>query len=82
MVGDNFSWFDIFPKIFLSDHVLEDAPLKQTKEFLDANGIDIAVRATDGGAGIDDQFHKVPFRGGMIRFVPRTEGLRAAGGVA
>eukprot|EP00729_Bicosta_minor_P004708 gene4708-13506_t len=57
------------------DHVLEDAPLKQTKEFLDANGIDIVVRATDGGAEIIDQFHEVPFREGMIRFVPRTEGL-------
>lgn len=57
------------------DHVLEDAPLKQTKEFLDANGIDIVVRATDGGAEIVDQFHEVPFREGMIRFVPRTEGL-------
>jgi glycerol-3-phosphate cytidylyltransferase-like family protein len=57
------------------DHVLEDAPLKQTKEFLDANGIDIAVRATDGGAEIVDQFHEVPFREGMIRFVPRTESL-------
>ena len=57
------------------DHVLEDAPLMHTKEFLDANGIDILVRATDGGKEIVDEFHEVPFREGIIRFVPRTEGL-------
>ena len=57
------------------DECIEDFPLVLTTELIDEHAIDIVVVATAGGAPIVDAYHQAAAKLGILRFLPRMEGL-------
>ena len=57
------------------DECIEDFPLVLTSELIHEHAIDIVVVATAGGAPIVDAYHQAAEKLGILRFLPRMEGL-------
>jgi len=57
------------------DECIEDFPLVLTSELIHEHAIDIVVVATAGGAPIVDAYHQAASDLGILRFLPRMEGL-------
>jgi len=55
------------------DEVIEEAPLKITKEFLEKNKIDFVVHGDDVSEELKRQ-HQVPLELGIVKYVPYTKG--------
>tara|TARA_R100000808_G_C2147499_1_gene155472 strand:- start:1329 stop:1736 length:408 start_codon:yes stop_codon:yes gene_type:complete len=56
------------------DEVIEEAPLKITKEFLEKNKIDFVVHGDDVSDELKRQ-HQVPLELGIVKYVPYTKGV-------
>lgn len=56
------------------DEVIEAAPLKITKEFLEENKINFVVHGDDISEELKSQ-HQVPIDMGIVKYVPYTDGI-------
>ena len=66
--------YEIIRNCRLVDEVIEDAPLKLTKKYIDENKIDIVVHGDDKSYHFKEQ-HKVPLGMGIMKYLKYTNGM-------